>query len=169
MYPGTRQAPTKRPDAAERDTTMPADIRAAAAAYDHRTPEHTPAATIPSAMVFLAGIWLIIAPFSLDYRNTGGGFDGYWNDVVIGVALAVVALVRIALPFATAPLGLVNVLLGLWLIVAPFVLAYNTGADATQATVNDMVVGAVVAVLAAVSWFAARRHERADAGRSTQI
>ncbi|GIF01207.1 SPW repeat protein [Paractinoplanes rishiriensis] len=162
MYPGTRNAPAKRPDPAERDTTMPADIRAAAAAYGGRTPAHAPAAIIPSALVFLAGIWLIIAPFSLDYRNAGGGFDGYWNDVVIGVALAVVALVRIALPLATAPLSLINILLGFWLITAPFVLAYNTGTDATQATLNDIVTGAVVAALAAISWLAARQHERAE-------
>jgi hypothetical protein len=73
---------------------------------------------------------------------------------VVGVALAVITVLRIALPAVTAPLALINVLLGVWLVLAPSVLAY--GADASRATTNDIVVGTIVALLAAVGWFLAR-------------
>ena len=29
-----------------------------------------------SAITFLAGVWLVIAPFALDYQATGSGFNG---------------------------------------------------------------------------------------------
>jgi hypothetical protein len=41
-----------------------------------------------------------------------------------------------------------NILAGLWLVIAPFALAY--GADATGAAWNDVAIGATVAVLAMV-------------------
>jgi hypothetical protein len=114
--------------------------------------------TVLTAMSFLAGIWLVLAPFALDYQITGAGFDGSWNDIVIGVALAVVTLVRIAAPARTVALGLVNVALGSWLIIAPFLLGYNVaGADAIGATWNDIVVGAVVVALSLGSLLLASR------------
>ena len=45
----------------------------------------------------------------------GAEFDGSWNDLVIGLAIAVVALFRIALPVRTGAWGLVNVGLGVGL------------------------------------------------------
>jgi hypothetical protein len=98
----------------------------------------------------LAGLWLVIAPFVLA-RETEG--PGYWNDIVIGVAVALVTLVRMAAPFRTAAFGMVNVILGAWLVAAPFVLAYSTAA----ATWNDIIVGCVVMVLALVSVVLGRR------------
>ena len=108
-------------------------------------------AALASALVFLAGVWLVLAPYALNYENTGPGFDGYWNDVVIGAAIAIVAIVRMAAPIRTAALGLVNIALGAWLIIAPFVLGYNLATDAMAATWNDIVVGFIVVLLALTS------------------
>ncbi|MHA6793790.1 SPW repeat domain-containing protein [Pseudonocardia bannensis] len=115
-----------------------------------------------SALTFLAGIWLIMAPFALNYQNLGPGFDGYWNDVVIGAAIALVALVRMASPYRSAAVGVVNIGLGAWLILAPFTLGYNLGADAMAATWNDIIVGVIVIVLATISAVLGRRGQRAD-------
>jgi hypothetical protein len=110
-----------------------------------------------SALTFLTGVWLVLAPFALDYPATGTKFDGSWNDLVVGSAIAVVALVRIALPARTAALGPVNVGLGVWLVVAPTALAYNRVFDASPATWNDIVVGVTVMLLAAVGTLIDRR------------
>jgi hypothetical protein len=150
-----RQAPANRPYPPDTDQAVPAEQ----APTTRRNSAQVASAVMASALVFIAGIWLIIAPFSLDYRNTGGEFSGYWNDVVIGVALAAVALVRIVSPVATAPLSVINVLLGMWLIIAPFILGYNEGADAAAATVNDIIVGVLVVLLATVSLLSGRSAE----------
>ncbi len=107
--------------------------------------------SVASAPVFLAGVWLVLAPYALNYGSARSDFDGYWNDVVIGVAVGLVALVRAATPARSAAFGLANVGLGAWLIAAPWVLDYNAGIDAPRATWNDIIVGIVVAALALVS------------------
>ena len=136
------------------------DKRAMAVPVDPRHAEDGREVAGISALTFLTGIWLVIAPFALDYPATGTDFDGSWNDLVVGSAIAVVALVRIALPVRTAALGLVNIGLGVWLVVAPTALAYNTVFDASPAIWNDIVVGIIVMVLAAVSTLIGRRSRR---------
>ncbi len=118
---------------------------------ESRVPQESLLVVVASALVFLAGVWLVLAPYALDYQNTGTGFDGYWNDIVIGLALVVVAGIRMATPIRTAALSLVSVVLGAWLIIAPFMLDYNAGVDAVSATWNDIVVGIIVVVLAMTS------------------
>ena len=110
-----------------------------------------------NALTFLAGMWLVLAPLALDYPAVGTAFDGSWNDVVIGSTIAVVALVRIAMPVRSAALGLVNVGLGAWLLVAPTVLSYTTVLGASSATWNDIIVGIIVIALASSSALIARR------------
>lgn len=104
-----------------------------------------------SAVTFLAGVWLIVSPFALDHAAAGGEFGAYWNDITIGIVIALLAIVRAVAPRDVPWFSIVNVALGAWLIVAPWVLAYNAGADATAATANDMIVGAVVMIAAATS------------------
>lgn len=105
-----------------------------------------------SAVSFVAGVWLVGAAFAVDYVFSGPGLDARWNDIVIGSAIALVAVVRMVAPFRSAALGLINVALGAWLIVAPFVLSYGG-----TALWNDVVVGAVVVVVELVSSALSRR------------
>lgn len=118
--------------------------------------KHMPlAAGAASAVTLLAGIWLLLAPSVLDYP---AGSSARGNDIVIGSALAVLAVVRVVAPRDVPWFSVVNVLLGGWLIMAPFVLDHI--ADIGVATANDVVVGLVVVVLAATSaaaTFAGRR------------
>lgn len=104
---------------------------------------------IASGGNILVGIWLVIAPFALDY----GAFDTpLWNDIVLGVAIFILALVRVTAPLAHAGISWVNFALGLWLIVAPFVLLYGAG----PAIFNDIIVGVITVCLAAWSAMAAK-------------
>lgn len=96
-----------------------------------------------SGVDVLAGLWLVIAPFALNYSANGGSLT---NDVVIGVAVLILAGVqmvgdnyRISIP------SWINVALGAWLVATPFVLDFPSGSAAMW---NDIILGAVVGISA---------------------
>jgi SPW repeat len=95
-----------------------------------------------SGLNVLAGIWLIIAPFVLGYS----GGDPYWNDIVFGAITGLIALARVAGAYRAAWLSWINALIGVWIFVSAFWL------DATStAKTNDIILGAIVFVLAVAS------------------
>ena len=60
---------------------------------------------VASLAIFLAGGWLILAPFALGYQPYGADWVSQTtNDFVVGICVAVVALVSFAL-FLSALLG----------------------------------------------------------------
>lgn len=92
-----------------------------------------------SVLNVLAGIWLIIAPFVLLYGNS----TALINDIVLGIVIAVFALIRAFVPgFQTVWLSWLNALWGIWLVVGSFILAY-----AGLARTNDIILGIIVFVL----------------------
>jgi hypothetical protein len=97
---------------------------------------------VASGLNVLAGIWLIIAPFVLGYGNG----DPYWNDIVFGAVVAVLALVRISGAYRASELSWINALIGVWLFVSAFWLD-NTG----RAGGNDIILGIIVFLLAIAS------------------
>jgi hypothetical protein len=101
------------------------------------------------ALNILAGLWLIIAAFALGYADITRAL---WNDIILGVAIVAIAAVRVAserLPW----LSWIELVLGAWLIAAPFVLGY---ADVSRPFVNDVIVGAIVVFLSGFSALAYR-------------
>lgn len=113
--------------------------------------EMPPGASIASAVTFLAGAWLVLSPFALNYAPAVQGVGAYWNDLVIGSAIAVLALVR-AVSLRNVPwFSVVNVALGAWLIMAPMVLDYAEGVNTARASANDVIVGVLVLLLAGTS------------------
>lgn len=156
--------PSPGPDRREEQATDSADIYprgypyGAPLAYRGREPLGASAA---SAVTFLAGVWLVLAPFVLDYAPADSGIGAYWNDLVVGVAIAMLAIVRAVAPSNVPWFSIVNVVLGAWLIVAPFVLEYE-GAHEGVSIGNDLAVGLVVIVMAATSAASTFRHHRAE-------
>ncbi|MCX2948906.1 hypothetical protein [Lentzea sp. NEAU-D7] len=73
-------------------------------------------------MTILAGIWLLLAPFVLDQVPAADGLGAYWNDLVLGTAIVVLASIRMVASDRLPWLSLVNALLGPWLVASPFVL-----------------------------------------------
>src|SRR5439155_672410 len=117
---GSRVLPSRRIDL--HDITTPANERTTRAVNDpDPTPKGRTRAGATGNLIFLAGVWLVISGFSLFYRDTGV-FDAYWNDVVVGIALATVALVGIVKPAGSGSLTLTKIVLGGWLVAAPFAL-----------------------------------------------
>ena len=100
---------------------------------------------IASGLNIVLGVWMIIASFVLGYSGTT---IALWNDIIVGVIILLLAWSRVANPGSMTAESVINVILGLWLIAAPFTLGYFS---ATAALWNSIIVGAVVAVLGAWS------------------
>ena len=103
---------------------------------------------------FILSIWLIISPWILTYF-TG---QAKWNQFATGIAIAVLALIRYAVPRASWASWL-NGLAGIWMIIAPFILNYSR----TAAFWNEIIVGIVVAVLAFANVQSYTRYHRPTA------
>lgn len=100
-----------------------------------------------SAGNVLAGLWLIAAPFVVDFQAEA---VATWNHFAVGVLVALMAALRAYDPEHRAGISWTNVMLGAWMIAAPFVLGY---ADITAALVNSIVVGIVVLGLGITSGY----------------
>jgi SPW repeat len=88
------------------------------------------------------GLWLIAAPFVLGYARG----DRIWNDVVCGVIVTAVGALALVRDRDSPALTWVNAAVGMWLILAAYVLA----ASATAAW-SDVVVGLTIFMLALLS------------------
>ena len=91
---------------------------------------------VASGLNFLVGIYLLISAW------IGGANNGnVWNGVVFGIIVAILAATRFS--GATGPwASWIDGLIGVWLIISPFILAYSG-----TAMTNDIVVGIIVVVL----------------------
>lgn len=97
-----------------------------------------------SGLDILAGIWLILAPYILGYDYS----RATTNDIVVGIVVLVLAAVReVGDNYRVSWPSWINTLLGVWLILSPFILAYPSGSPATM---NDIVLGIVVGVLSLI-------------------
>jgi len=102
--------------------------------------KHSEKATLASSLNIIAGIWLIATPFFMGFSATAAAT----NAIIVGIIVAVLALVRVFTPVSTGRLSWLNVILGLWLIISPlFVMSAGT-----LAVWNSSVVGIVITVLA---------------------
>lgn len=73
-------------------------------------------------IIVLVALWLILSPFILGYAGIDAAL---WNSFAVGVIIAVIAIFRAFVPDAPSWLSWISVVLGLWLIIAPFVLAFS--------------------------------------------
>ncbi|HEU4620273.1 MAG TPA: SPW repeat protein [Gammaproteobacteria bacterium] len=97
-----------------------------------------------SGLNVILGVWLVISAFI--FAATSAGF---WNNILVGMLVLILASTRVSRPTAsTKPLGWTNAVIGIWLIIAPFVLDYASLA----ATWNDIGVGVLLLIFA--SWSA---------------
>jgi uncharacterized membrane protein HdeD (DUF308 family) len=90
--------------------------------------------------VLIAGLYAALSPI---WVSTTGERGAMWALIVLGVLLAVAALVSLAMPGVVATEWL-TVLFGVLLFVAPWVLSYT---DLKGASWTSWVVGVVAVVL----------------------
>lgn len=110
---------------------------------------HTQARTA-SGLNIIAGLWIVLSPWALAYADVQAAM---WNSVIAGLAIAILAIVRVAVPLRFEGISWINFVIGIWLILAPFFLAFG---GVVNAMWNHVIMGLVVLVLAAWSAVATR-------------
>ena len=88
----------------------------------------------------ILGLWLLISPWALKYQAEQ---TPTWNAVIVGILIGAVAIYAMFQVMAWEEW--VNIALGVWLIIAPWLLGFTESVNAMR---NALLTGAVVAVLA---------------------
>jgi SPW repeat len=86
------------------------------------------------------GIWVIISPFVVQFTRFPAAM---WNNVIVGIVIAALAIIRTSVPRQTG-WSWANVILGIWMIISPFAL----GAMTTAILWNNIILGIVIALIA---------------------
>jgi hypothetical protein len=95
----------------------------------------------------ILGLWLIASPFALGY--SGVAHTAAVEEVVMGIIIAACSWWWLAAEAPMMGMAWFEMLCGIWVLIAPFVLAY--GAVAARAKANDVWVGIVVLIVAIVA------------------
>lgn len=118
-----------------------------------------------SAVAAILGLWIAVSPFVLTGTPPAIEFieAGTWNNLIIGIAIFLIAgynYYRLMNERTTsmASAALVT-LLGLWMIIAPFVFE----AALPAMLWSDVIAGALVAILAGYHTYVEREAKRAPA------
>ncbi len=94
----------------------------------------------------VAGLALVLSPWVLGFS---GEASAAWNAWLVGAVVALIAGIAV-IAFREYE-EWANLALGLWAIAAPWILKFS---DLGAATIAHLVIGALVAALAAASlWF----------------
>jgi SPW repeat len=88
-------------------------------------------------VILIAGVWLVFAPFYMTSYGLAG--SAALNSVGVGVLLVAASGIALARPRAWPEW--INTVLGVWLVVSPFVLGFQ---DVAAVTLNHVVIGIIV-------------------------
>ncbi|MFA6047902.1 MAG: SPW repeat protein [Parcubacteria group bacterium] len=91
----------------------------------------------------LAGVWLIISPYILGFAKTSAAT----NAIIVGIVVGILALISATSPESAMWTGWVNIILGVWMIISPFILGFVGGA----VVMNSIILGIIVIALSAWS------------------
>ena len=112
-----------------------------------------------AALNLILGVWLFISHWVLGYT----GEDPTWNDIVFGILVAVVAAIRMSGFPLSRFASVINMTIGVWLVIAGLTIA-----DSGAAVANNIIVGALVFILAAVG-VAPALERRGHSGPQTHV
>ena len=110
-------------------------------ARESRGDRHYGQVRFASGINIIAGIWTIISPWVYGFYN---GVGNVWNSVIVGIVIAIFAAIRFFGTAGTVWLSWINALLGIWLILSPWIYGFT---DNTGRKWNSVIVGIVVLVL----------------------
>lgn len=85
----------------------------------------------------LLGIWVIVSPFMLASHSS----KAIWNNVIAGALVGILSIIRWSIH--QRGWSWLNLILGIWLVISPFVL-FLSGA----AMWNNVILGIIIAALA---------------------
>ncbi|MEV4537536.1 SPW repeat protein [Asanoa sp. NPDC049518] len=102
------------------------------------------AISLPNALLLIAGVWLIISRFVFDYPLAGSTAGGVLNGVVIGIAVAVMALVRMSAYRSNPLINVVTVVAGGWMMASPWAFGYPHFGTGGRPGWSDIIVGGAI-------------------------
>jgi hypothetical protein len=91
-----------------------------------------------SALNVIAGIWLIISPWVLGFSNLQT--PPLWDTLLVGIAVLILSAIRLG-TVGTEGLSWISFLVGIWLLISPFVLNFS-GTSAAMG--NEVILGILV-------------------------
>ena len=100
---------------------------------------------LASTLNVLAGIWLIISSWVLGFSDMQVPF---WDTLIVGIVVLVLAAMRLGTP-GTAGLSWLNFLVGIWLIISPWVLGFAPNSavmGSSTAASNAVILGILVGI-----------------------
>jgi hypothetical protein len=95
-----------------------------------------------SGINILLGIWLLVSPWVFGYHAIP---TALFNSVIVGAAIAILAVNRFESPGSKTVLSWVNLALALWTIASPWVYGYASNLGALR---DNVVLGIVIGALA---------------------
>jgi K+-sensing histidine kinase KdpD len=96
-----------------------------------------------SGINLILGIWLFVAAWAVPWDVHAARS----NDLTMGVIVFILAVIRLAARERALVASWLNVLAGVWLIIAPFALHFESNGQRW----NSIVAGIVIAILALIS------------------
>ena len=96
-------------------------------------------ATWKNIICMLAGLWLWISPFVLQFKL---GSDASGDASIVGIFISALAMMAVAVPQAWEEWS--KVALSVWLLASPWLLGFS---HQTVARDNIMIIGLIVVVL----------------------
>ena len=105
-------------------------------------------AVVADGLVLLTGLYLAISPWVVNFRATHP--DVAVNNLILGIALAVMGLGLTGAPERMYGLSWTAVVIGVWEIISPWTATPAANTDAGLIW-NNVVVGAVTVVLGLIA------------------
>ncbi len=96
---------------------------------------------IASGISVLFALWLIISPFVLGM--TTASVVAMWDAIIVGIIVLVLSAIRYSNSTTSPALSWISALLGLWMIISPFVL----GTSAMMSVLWDFILVGVAFVV----------------------
>lgn len=92
----------------------------------------------------ILGIWTGISPFIFNFSNVASAL---WDFVIVGIVLLVLGIIAAVTTNLGTKRGLdwLNAIVGLWLLISPFVLGFSSFVGSAQT--DAIIVGIVVIIL----------------------
>lgn len=108
-------------------------------------------------LMLVLGVWLFFSPFILQFTSYTA--MAAWNSYILGIAVAAFAVIALVAPRMWEEWT--NLVLGAWLVVAPFLLGYSGESTAAWSHVIVGIVIAADAIWAMASSVALHKHGHA--------
>jgi hypothetical protein len=103
----------------------------------------SPPAVITDDLLLLAGLWLAISPWVLQFRDSVPNIAQ--SNLIVGIAVAAVGLGMAVLPRTMQSLSWATFLIGAWVVVSPWVIQRSSVPVGTYLT--NVITGGVIALL----------------------